>query len=399
MKINVFRIFLISSFFVLSNICFAEINKDWLRRDETLALDEITLKFNNFCKPLPDTRTLGLGLDLLRFLDSEGRLLFTIDIGTEEGRYYLGEGWYGNEDWGNLTECWSNALAVKSRIYCYIPENSIYMELVCTTACNPINTEVTLNGQKIGEFSLPANSGFRTISIDLPKGFGRYMEYTLKSGGPLQISHLELIDSNGDVFSKIYSLCELAKPGDTAKFPVQISKGIGDLSLYLLKPAQNDSVLKFTINNANSIFFQIPTGSDYTDTTIKDALERQGDRKTQTSGWGEDFSSRNSFTAESYNCPLYPQVAYDGGSVGLLLPDQCNSMFVKLDLSKPLLLSEYPYLSLKIKVTKGDLYYIRPEGFDAQGNFVLLWYEDAATDDRRGTGNWETLTINLPELA
>ena len=136
------------------------VNTNYLRRDETLQYDEIALTFSAVCHPLPDLRTLGLGVDKVQFLDASSNSLFTIDVGTAAGSCYLGEGWYYAETLApGLTMCWANALATKAVIYCQVPSGSRFLDFVCTAACTSLTTEVLLNGRVLGSFSLPANSG------------------------------------------------------------------------------------------------------------------------------------------------------------------------------------------------------------------------------------------------
>lgn len=390
---------LLSLVTIISPIYATEINKDWLRHDETLGLDEIALEFSDSCVPLPDVRTLGLGVDRIQFRDTDQRLLLSIDVGSSEGSYYLGEGWHGNETWGAITACWANAKANRSTIYCRVPAGSKYLELVCVTPpCADITTEVLLNGQKLGAFSLPANTGFNTFSLTLPNEWGPYLEYRLREGGPLQISHVEWINSEGIVIATTPTTCELVI-GDSVMFPIQIPPDVGDFDVKLSHPAIAVSILQVSINNASSVLIEILAGIDHADTTEEDALQRQADRKTQSSGWGEDFNARNSFVAQIYPGSDYPQLVYNGDDVGLSMPSNSEVMYVNLTLPESLAILQYPYLSLRVKVTKGDLYFIRPKGYDANGNAVPLWYAEAVTDNRRGTGQWEILTINLQRLA
>lgn len=53
---------------------------------------------------------------------------------------------------------WANGLAPQSTIYYPIPSNAALIEITGTTDCVPITTSVFINGQGIGEFSLPTNS-------------------------------------------------------------------------------------------------------------------------------------------------------------------------------------------------------------------------------------------------
>jgi hypothetical protein len=127
------------------------INSDYLRRDEMFAYHEIAFQFSGSCTPLPDTRTLAMGLDRIRFLDKTGGALAVLDLGTAGSAYYLGEGWYGLETWEpDLTMCWSNALRAKSLVYFPIPGAATSLELTLTTACTPVSSQVFLDRQKIG---------------------------------------------------------------------------------------------------------------------------------------------------------------------------------------------------------------------------------------------------------
>lgn len=60
--------------------------------------------------------------------------------------------------------------------------------------------------------------------------------------------------------------------------------------------------------------------------------------------------------------------------------------------------SDYRYLAVRARATKGTVYYFRPLGRTAAGQERDLWHETAATDDRQGT-EWEAATFSLPALA
>ena len=137
------------------------INGSYLRHDETLSYDEIVLRFSASCVPASDSRTLALGVDEIRFLDTNSSTVARIDIGTQAGSYWLGEGWHGDERWtSGVTMRWASGLAPQTAVYYAIPRGAAFLEIVGTTACASITTAVFLNGQRVGEFSLPAYSAF-----------------------------------------------------------------------------------------------------------------------------------------------------------------------------------------------------------------------------------------------
>ncbi len=124
----------------------------------------------------------------------------------------------------------------------------------------------------------------------------------------------------------------------------------------------------------------------------QDRLELLADVKTVTGGFGEDFASRDSLSltgatvANENGDSIQFTIAAEGVStIGIALPEA-------------LPISTYRYLALRLKTQGNTMYFIRPSGLDAGGAPVQLWWEQAVTDDRAGTGDWETLTISLPAL-
>ncbi len=122
-------------------------------------------------------------------------------------------------------------------------------------------------------------------------------------------------------------------------------------------------------------------------------LELLADLKTVTDGFGEDFSARDS-------------LALSGATVGTENGDSIQFHIaaegvsnIGIGLPQPLALSEYPYLAVRVKAQPNTMYFVRPSGLDAGDAPVQIWWEQAVTDDRVGTGDWETLTISLPALA
>jgi hypothetical protein len=375
------------------------VNTNFLRQDETLQYDEIALRFSTVCHPLPDPRTLGLGVDKVQFLDASSNSLFTIDVGTAAGSYYLGEGWYYAEAWAaGLTMCWANALATQSVFYCHVPSGSRFLNFLCTSACTSLTTEVLLNGQMLGSFSLPANSGWKPCRLVLPNPVPRYLDYTLISGGPLAITAIDWIDAEGQVASTLPTPCSLSTPGAMSSFPAMIPEGVGDFRVRLANPAGTLAKLRVSVNNSSSLVVGIGAGSNEVWSLETDALERQADRHTKNDGWREDFNARKPGRVWTWPNSRYPPVACDGDALKIPFVEGESSVQLSVSLAEPLRISEFPYLSVKLRASKGAIYFVRPEGYDDVGNHTLLWFEEAPTDDRVGTGEWETLTVSLPKL-
>lgn len=122
-------------------------------------------------------------------------------------------------------------------------------------------------------------------------------------------------------------------------------------------------------------------------------LEFLADVKTSTDGFGEDFAAAGSLSltdaaiaAETGDSIQFTIVAAGVSVVGIAIPE-------------PLPISEFRYLAVRVKARPNSMYFIRPSGLDAAGVPAEIWWEEAETDDRIGTGDWEILTISLPALA
>ena len=384
-----------------------EVNTAYLRHDETLNFDEIDFEMDGgWTSPgTGEMRALGLGLLQVRFLDARSRALFTIDVGTPPARYYLGEGWHEDETWGMVTACWANTRAPAHTLFCLIPADSRFIEIVCCSPPAAVTSAVVINGRQIGMLRLPANSGNQTYKLRLPDALPRHLYYRLKAGGRISIAGIDWLDYNGNVNASVQTPAMLNAVDETAIFPVQIPPGTGDFIVHLAAPAPEDCMLQVGVENASSTIVRIPAGTKDIVSTERDALKRQANRKTQTDGWGEDFNVRNSFRAHCSVNPdsenpvkQYPIIINDGEAVELSLPADHHNMFVELILPQALPLAQYPYLTIKIRVTQGVWYYIAPFGYEKTGKRVPLFNCDNApyyNDDRIGTGDWETITINL----
>ena len=375
------------------------VNPNYLRRDETLGYDEIALRSSATCKPSADSRVLGLGVNEIRFLDATYFPVARIDVGTAAGAYYLGEGWHQIETWNpTLKMQWTNGLVAQSTVYFPIPATATMLEIVGTTPCVAMTTTVLLNGQRLGQFSLSADSGFQTNRLALPREIPRHLDYRLIEGGQLSVASIDWLGGDGRVAVSTPSAAEL-KAGQTATFSAPRLSSVGDFCVHLARPAPAPARLLVSVNNASALIVPVAAGEVDACSEEKDALERQADRRRKDQGWGEDFNARNAFTAFIWPGLQYPEVKSDGDTVEAALPitGQADLNLV-LQLPEALPISEYPYLSVKLRVTKGATYFIRPAGLDRKGTEVNLWYEEAVTDDRPGTGEWETLTINLTKL-
>ena len=122
------------------------------------------------------------------------------------------------------------------------------------------------------------------------------------------------------------------------------------------------------------------------------ALELLADVKTTTDGFGDDFSSSDSLTLS-------------GATVGTANGDSIQfntaaegASVIGIGLPQPLPFASYRYLAVRLKAAPNTMYFVRPSGLDAGGAPVQIWWENAVTDDRVGTGDWEILTISLPAL-
>jgi|GEM_PF-6847174 len=376
-----------------------DLNPDRLRRDMTMGLDRIGLQFDRACLPSPDTRSLGLGVDRIRLLTDDNRELLLIDVGTAQAYRYLGQGWYGAENWGGITGCWGNALAGESTCYCAIPETARTLELVCQSACQPVTTSITLNGHALAQFSLPTYSGWQAIRIPLPVPIQRTLELKLIDPGPLGISGIDWLDSNGNIAATQSFSAFLNQAGDTALQTVMIPPGAGDFRMRFQTSAATGTTLQVKINQAAAFRLAVPAGAVEATTLEPDALERQADRWRVDDGWGVDLGGRRSGNIYSWPGSEYPGLTDDGDAVTFCLPGLDKVVQLQFLLPEALSLDDFPYLSVRLKATSGSMYFIRPEGLDASGHPVLLWYESSPTDDRIGTGDWETISVSLPRLA
>ncbi len=122
-------------------------------------------------------------------------------------------------------------------------------------------------------------------------------------------------------------------------------------------------------------------------------LEALADIKTTTDGFGEDFSAAGGYILDG---PV-TEDEFTGDSVVFGIGGE-GVAAITLALPQPLPLTDFPYLAVRVKAQPNTLYFIRPNGIDGSGAPVALWWEDAVTDDRTGTGDWETLTFSLPKL-
>jgi uncharacterized protein (TIGR03437 family) len=123
------------------------------------------------------------------------------------------------------------------------------------------------------------------------------------------------------------------------------------------------------------------------------ALELLADVKTTTGGFGEDFSASGSLALSGATVGTE-----NGDSIQFNIPAEGASV-IGIALPQPLPLANYRYLAVRIKAQPNTMYFVRPSGLDAGGAAVQIWWENAVTDDRVGTGDWEILTISLPALA
>jgi hypothetical protein len=377
-----------------------EINTDYLRRDETLQYDEIALRSNPVFAPVPDLRTLGLGVDEIRFLDGATNVSSRLDLGVGPSRYCLGPGWHGDETWaGGTTMCWADGLATQSVIYCHVPAGSRFLDLVCATGCAPQTNQVYLNGQLLGSFILPLDYAWQSCRLPLPGVVPRHVDYRLVEGGPVAVDGIAWIDSKGHVLATNTTVCTLDSLVSNATFSVDVSEGAGDFQVRLQKAPPAEARLQVTVNNSSSLIIALPAGTNAGWSLEKAALERQADRKTKEAGWGEDFNARGQFQAITWPGNQSPLIRSTGDSAELTMPAGEQQVWLTLPLPQALPIVEVPYLSLKLKVGPGAYYFIRPEGCDASNNPVALWNGSSVTEARRGTGDWETLTISLPKLA
>ncbi|MCX6376180.1 MAG: hypothetical protein NTU88_09165, partial [Armatimonadetes bacterium] len=371
----------------------------YLRHDESFTNDRIQLKFTGASKP-SDKESRSLGLDLVRFIRAPGYVAESIDIGTPRGDYWLAEGWHDIEKWDDgRTMHWADGSMPSSSLCLRVPRGTRTLDLTCCAPGVQLDTEISLNGYPIGSFQLPANSGWRVVEIPLPQKIARHIGYHLSSGGPLSISRINWIDAGAEVCGGTATAVDLTSEGHSAAFPVDIPERCADTTVLLTSPAPTDSRLEVWVNSASAVELRFAKGNLSATTEESDALERQADIRTKDDGWGESFNYRISGSVHSWPKGSSVAITPNVDSCRYALTPEHEGFSLFFNLPEPLAIEKSPYLSVKLRASKQTMYFVRPEGETKTRKHVLMWHEDAATDDRAGTGDWETLTFSLPMLA
>ncbi|MCL5985278.1 MAG: glycoside hydrolase family 99-like domain-containing protein [Actinobacteria bacterium] len=112
---------------------------------------------------------------------------------------------------------------------------------------------------------------------------------------------------------------------------------------------------------------------------------------TTSYGWGESFADISDWQ-QTQNFSTDGDIASITGSKGSVLTQS-------ISLGKAFPLDAYPYLTINIKVAKGNTYHIRPIGVNSAGASVDIWFPTSPSSNRQGTDRWETVTWNLAKMS
>lgn len=374
-----------------------------LYSDETLHWDSFAIKMTGACKVPTDSRTLGIGFSELRFLDGSGSLLLSIHPNTMDGNYYMGGGWQqigGNPALAPSLYRWTDGATPLTTFYYPTPAGAQQIEFVAITPpCGQMSAELSVNGVTAGSFSLPANSGLRTSRIPLPATLRRFVRYELRSGGALAIKGIDWLDNYAYVIGNTATPANLDSSTSVAELDAAPPPGATAWRIVLSSPPQADGSLFVGFNDASARVLSFAAQQIAIACATTDPLTRQADKKTRTAGWGDDFNARNGFRTWTLSSG-YPTVQSNGATVSFAVPEGANQiLYVDLLTASPMPVGDYPYLSVRLKSSKGTVYYIRPFGVDQSGQIQPLYQQDvSATEALPGTGDWQTHSISLKRL-
>jgi uncharacterized protein (TIGR03437 family) len=353
-----------------------------LRHDEAITLDLIEFSSSATCAP----QALSGRFDRIAFLNATGTELGAVDIGTQGDAFYLGQGWTVRE--GTPTAN-SRSAVQRASFFFAIPSGATSMRVSAAGIC-AVTMQTAINGTGAGTFSLTANSAVTTFTVTLPASLSQQVTYSVLSGGPVSIASLQWLNQAGALLSTSNTAVTVAGTPQSQA----VTRPAGATSFCVnFASAPPASSLRVGINGSSATLLSVTGGVTRACASENDPLERLADRKTLTNGWGEDFNARQavrvsgSFTTITETGDAI-RAQHSGTAIGVL----------SIELPSLYPLTQFPYLAVRIKADKGSMYFIRPSGLNSQDQAALLWSESAVTDDRLGTGEWETLTFSLPKL-
>lgn len=370
--------------------CFAQpTDPATLRHDEAIALDHIQLVSNVSCQTAPNVgRTLSV--DRVAVLNASGAELAAVDVGAQVDSFSLGQAWSPRETSAGITSRWAT---LQSSLYLPVPAGAATLQVRAAVACAALTVRVLIDGSEVGTFAAPANATVANYSVTLSLAVSQVVTYSVLSGGPVAVASLQWLSQTGTLLTTSNTPAEVTatpqvrrpfRPAGASSFCVNFSSPAPATSLWV------------DLNSSSAAVVNVPAGSTRACASETDPLERLADRKTMTTGWGDDLNARLSFrTGGSFTSN---SVTHTGDTLRVQHTGTTPGSLI-FDLPEVLSLSQFPYFAVRVKADAGSMYFIRPNGQNAQGQTVALWAEDSITDDRRGTGAWETLTFNLAKLA
>jgi len=127
-----------------------------------LPRDRIVFTFNEVVKPMDafpgssDARYLAVAFDYLEFLDRDGDVVGTIDIGTEGARRYMGLGWSGDEGQWDAVEdfVWAGGEDKFATVYVTIPEGAMYLKIHALPILDNVSMAISVGGNPIANVDL-----------------------------------------------------------------------------------------------------------------------------------------------------------------------------------------------------------------------------------------------------
>ena len=143
-----------------------------------------------------DQRALSAAFDTLSFVDKDGAVLQTLDIGDPSARPFLVTGFYADEGpWEDTADtfAWAGGEAGRAMIRCPFPAGTAGLSIRMLNGIADSTMDVLVEGQKVSTIALPQDQ-WKTVNVDLP------LPADLKEGDPITLfGHFNIPVSEGQV--------------------------------------------------------------------------------------------------------------------------------------------------------------------------------------------------------
>jgi hypothetical protein len=383
------------------------------RRTINEVLFEITP--NQFLSvPSVDSAPVGLWIHGINFFRQNNTLHETVSMGNDFNSRGLLGSWTNSFGTFRFTRQPASGVAPNNRnagFLAAVPSDVTQLEILARRTADlqaglPSQTmAVFANGINVG--SATPTSGNSPAAYRFPLNLQDRYQFFIVGAGSATLRNLAIYNSaQASTPLRTYNGLSLAIPagGGVVTYNAPYAGPATDLYARVEATGTNSSSRLIIRSFAGRVILNVPLTNGIREfiTEDTDDVRRQADarfalatdpnRATQRIIYSEGFHLPNIAWTPS---PSYPASTLSQDGANLVLDTTTDRAGMVLRLPRTISFQNFPYLTMRIRVTPGFLYFVRPF---VGGTAAFTNKFQSAMEQRRGTGAFETITFNVRSM-